>query len=182
MSRLFIILILFSCSSNNPQKIQEDYSGPIIEIKNLNTFFSDSAKVRFKLKSDLYQVFTSGEEIYPDGLKMDIFSRNIDSVSAIFSANHVIKYPDENYYKAVGDVILLNINTNDELRTEELFWYPNDEKFISEKLKISEDFLDETRGAMFVYNELSNIILGKVVKDSDDYITEDNDYFNYDLI
>ena len=53
---------------------------------------------------------------------------------------------------------------------------------ISEKLKISEDFLDETRGAMFVYNELSNIILGKVVKDSDDYITEDNDYFNYDLI
>ena len=44
---------------------------------------------------------------------MDIFSRNIDSVSAIFSANHVIKYPDENYYKAVGDVILLNINTND---------------------------------------------------------------------
>ena len=133
MSRLFIILILFSCSSNNSQKIQEDYSGPIIEIKNLNTFFSDSAKVRFKLKSDLYQVFTSGEEIYPDGLKMDIFSRNMDSVSAIFSANHVIKYPDENYYKAVGDVILLNINTNDELRTEELFWYPNDEKFISEK-------------------------------------------------
>ena len=37
MSRLFVILILFSCSSNNPQKIQEDYSGPIIEIKNLNT-------------------------------------------------------------------------------------------------------------------------------------------------
>ena len=61
MSRLLLILILFSCSRNETQKIQESYEGPIIEIKDLNTFFSDSAKVRFKLKSDLYQVFTSGE-------------------------------------------------------------------------------------------------------------------------
>ena len=76
MSRLLLILILFSCSRNETQKIQESYEGPIIEIKDLNTFFSDSAKVRFKLKSDLYQVFTSGEEIYPDGLKMDIYRQN----------------------------------------------------------------------------------------------------------
>ena len=133
MSRLLLILILFSCSRNKTQKIQESYEGPIIEIKDLNTFFSDSAKVRFKLKSELYQVFTSGEEIYPDGLKMDIYSKSSDTISAIFSANHVIKFEDDNYYKATGDVLLYNINTNDELRTEELFWYPNEEKFISEK-------------------------------------------------
>ncbi len=133
MSRLLLILILFSCSRNETQKIQESYEGPIIEIKDLNTFFSDSAKVRFKLKSELYQVFTSGEEIYPDGLKMDIYSKSSDTISAIFSANHVIKFEDDNYYKATGDVLLYNINTNDELRTEELFWYPNEEKFISEK-------------------------------------------------
>tara|TARA_B100002051_G_C16738597_1_gene642848 strand:- start:461 stop:979 length:519 start_codon:yes stop_codon:yes gene_type:complete len=133
MLRILIILILFSCSNNETQKIQQEYEGPIIEIKDLNTFFSDSAEVRFKLKSELYQVFTSGEEIYPNGLKMDIYSKNSDSISAIFSANYVIKYEDKNYYKATGDVLLYNINTNDELRTEELFWYPNDEKFISEK-------------------------------------------------
>ena len=128
-----VIILLFSCSTNNIEKIQEEYEGPIIEIKDLNTFFSDSAQVRFKLKSDLYQVLTTGEEIYPNGLKMDIFSKKSDSISAIFSASHVIKYRDENYFKAVGDVLLYNVSTNDELRTEELFWYPNDEKFISEK-------------------------------------------------
>ena len=128
-----VSILLFSCSTNNIEKIQEEYEGPIIEIKDLNTFFSDSAQVRFKLKSDVYQVLTTGEEIYPNGLKMDIFSKKSDSISAIFSASHVIKYPDENYFKAVGDVLLYNVSTNDELRTEELFWYPNDEKFISEK-------------------------------------------------
>ena len=105
MSRLLLILILFSCSRNETQKIQESYEGPIIEIKDLNTFFSDSAKVRFKLKSELYLVFTSGEVIYPDGLKMDIYSKSSDTISAIFSANHVIKFEDENYYKATGDVL-----------------------------------------------------------------------------
>ena len=28
---------------------------------------------------------------------------------------------------------MLNYITNDELRTEELFWYPNEEKFVTEK-------------------------------------------------
>ena len=75
MQKLFILLILFSsCSKNNIKKIEENYDGPLIEIKDLNTFFTDSAKVRFQLKSDLYQVFKEGEEIYPEGLFMDIYS------------------------------------------------------------------------------------------------------------
>ena len=115
------------------KQIEEAYEGPVIEIKDLNTFFSDSAQVKFKLKARLYQVYSSGEEKYPEGLDMDIFSKNSESISASFQANHVIKYENENYFKATGNVILFNLETNDELRTEELFWYPNDEKFISEK-------------------------------------------------
>lgn len=134
MYKLFILLIIFSsCSKNTIKKIEENYDGPLIEIKNLNTFFTDSAQVRFQLKSKLYQVFEEGEEIYPEGLYMDIYSRNSDSITAIFEANHVIKFENENYYKATGNVILINIETGDELRTEELFWYPNDEKFLTEK-------------------------------------------------
>ncbi len=60
---------------------------------------------------------------------------------------------------------------------------------ISEKLKISEDFLDETRGAMFVYNELGEIILGKVLKEKNgneipfvDNKNFDNNYFDYKVI
>tara|TARA_B100001057_G_scaffold273129_1_gene273451 strand:- start:25 stop:546 length:522 start_codon:yes stop_codon:yes gene_type:complete len=134
MYKLFILLIIFSsCSKNTIKKIEENYDGPLIEIKNLNTFFTDSAQVRFQLKSELYQVFDEGEEIYPEGLYMDIYSRNSDSITATFEANHVIKFENENYYKATGNVVLFNIETGDKLRTEELYWYPNDEKFLTEK-------------------------------------------------
>ena len=134
MYKLFILIIIFSsCSKNTIKKIEENYDGPLIEIKNLNTFFTDSAQVRFQLKSELYQVFDEGEEIYPEGLYMDIYSRNSDSITATFEANHVIKFENENYYKATGNVVLFNIETGDELRTEELYWYPNDEKFVTQK-------------------------------------------------
>ena len=57
------------------------------------------------------------------------------------------------------------------------------ENTITEKHKISEDFLDETRGGMFVYNELSTIILGEIVEDKTlKNIRVDNNYFDYDLI
>ena len=134
MYKLFFLLVLLSsCSKKNIKKIEENYDGPLIEIKDLNTFFTDSAKVRFQLKSDLYQVFKEGEEIYPEGLFMDIYSINSDSITATFEANYVIKFENENYYKATGNVVLFNIQTGDELRTEELYWYPNDEKFLTEK-------------------------------------------------
>ena len=51
--------------------------------------------------------------------------------------------------------------------------------------------MDETRGAMFVYNELSEIVLGKVLKEQNVNDKElpfienksfDNNYFNYDVI
>ena len=134
MYKLFFLLVLLSsCSKKNIKKIEENYDGPLIEIKDLNTFFTDSAKVRFQLKSDVYQVFKEGEEIYPEGLFMDIYSVNSDSITATFEANYVIKFENENYYKATGNVVLFNIQTGDELRTEELYWYPNDEKFLTEK-------------------------------------------------
>lgn len=59
--------------------------------------------------------------------------------------------------------------------------YENDNT-IFEKLKISEDFLDETRGAMFAYNELSQIILGRVTNNENEAFTSDNFFFDYDII
>lgn len=53
---------------------------------------------------------------------------------------------------------------------------------ILEKLKISEDFLDETRGAMFVYNELSNIVFGTVVDKKEEGDITDSEFFDYRII
>ena len=52
---------------------------------------------------------------------------------ATFVSNHVIKFYKDNFYKATGNVILTNLETNDVLNTEELLWYPEKEKFFTDK-------------------------------------------------
>jgi len=55
-------------------------------------------------------------------------------------------------------------------------------KSLSEKLKISEDFLDETRGGMFLLNEMSENVMGKIrTLTTDDNLTEDNCFFDRDI-
>ena len=65
---------------------------------------------------------------------------------------------------------------------QELHGQYENEKNISEKLEISEDFLDETRGGMFVYNELSDIIFGERTNNLSEKTSVDNNYFDYDVI
>jgi len=56
-------------------------------------------------------------------------------------------------------------------------------KSLSEKLKISEDFLDETRGGMFLLNEMSEKVIGDIrTHTSDDNYQEDNYFFNRNII
>jgi hypothetical protein len=99
-----------------------------------------------------------------------------------------VRFP--NKYKLVQRILgFSDADKFEEL--QRLHDYYEKDNTISEKLKISEDFLDETRGAMFVYNELSEIILGKVLKAENINGKElpfvenknfDNNYFNYDVI
>ena len=56
-------------------------------------------------------------------------------------------------------------------------------KTLSEKLKISEDFLDETRGGMFLLNEMSEKVMGEIrTHTSEDNYQEDNYFFDRNII
>ena len=135
LSLLINLFYLSSCNIKSEEIVKSpiEYSGPQLEVNNLNTSFSDSAMLRFNLKASLYQVFNDGKELYPDGLNMDIYSREKKNITAKFSANYVVRNSEENFYRAEGNVILYNLVTENELRTEELFWYPNEEKFSTNK-------------------------------------------------
>ena len=56
-------------------------------------------------------------------------------------------------------------------------------KSLSEKLKISEDFLDETRGGMFLLNEMSEKVMGEIrTHTSENNYQEDNYFFDRNII
>ena len=140
----------------------------IFIIKNLSLSFWVSVIII----SPLFMLF---EQIFQGGITKILY--------VIF-----IRFP--NKYKLVQRILgFSDADKYEEL--QRLHDYYEKDNTLSEKLKISEDFLDETRGAMFVYNELSEIVLGKVLKEQNVNDKElpfienksfDNNYFNYDVI
>ena len=68
-------LFLLCCSlDTNTQSIPEDYDGPIIEMYNSMTSYSDNSKLRLRLNSNEYFVYKNEDEEYPKGLFMEIYS------------------------------------------------------------------------------------------------------------
>ena len=125
---------LLGCSlDTKTQSIPEDYGGPVIEMYNSMTSYSDNSRLRLKLNSKEYFVYKNENEEYPQGLFMEVYSTEEKKIIATFVANYVIKFYNDNYYKATGNVILTNLETKDVLNTEELLWYPEKEKFVTDK-------------------------------------------------
>lgn len=63
------------------------------------------------------------------------------AVESTFKADYVYYTAEDNLYKGTGNVVVENMETGDELTTEELFWDPDEEKFYTERFVtiVSED-------------------------------------------
>ena len=88
---LNILIFLISTSCNHIEKnllLKTQFEGPNLEVKNVLTTFSDSARIKFILRL-IVIMFNDQNEIYPEGLQMDIFSKYEKKVIAKFSANYV---------------------------------------------------------------------------------------------
>jgi LPS export ABC transporter protein LptC len=84
------------------------------------------------MMSPLQQVFDNGDENYPEGIYLEIYNEN-HVLTATYRSNTAKKNAGENFYIGQGNVIVINIETGDELNTEELYWYQKEELFKTDK-------------------------------------------------
>lgn len=141
--RFFIYLafaLVLGCDTNKDQIANTTYEGPIRFIVNQNTLLTDSGKAVMRIKSPRRQDLKNGDQEWEEGLNLEIYKKNGD-LETEFSADYVIYTRSEDLYKGVGNVVVKNYESDDELNTEELFWDPSNQLFYTEKFVsiISED-------------------------------------------
>lgn len=135
MRYLIIIMMagLIACDEQSKQVIKKEiYQGPHIEMRDVETLFSDSTIIRLKIKAPLQQIFDNGDENYPEGMYLEIYDEKQQLV-ATFRSNTARKVATEEYYIGEGNVIVKNLETGDELTTEQLYWYQDEEVFRTDK-------------------------------------------------
>jgi len=126
---LYLISVIFIWTSCNEIQQESDmpiYEGPILELTNTETYYSDSSVVRIKLQALKQLEFENKDREFKEGIYLEFYDPD-GSLSSNLKANYCYYYAKEDKWRALGNVIVKNITNNEQLNTEELFWVPDDE-------------------------------------------------------
>jgi len=108
------------------------YDGPVIELRDIETLYSDSAILRIKLRAPLEYEFQNGDRTFPEGLNL-IFYTEYGEISSTLRSNHGKFEKKTGIYNVTGNVIIKNKLENEQLNCEELNWIPAEERIFTDK-------------------------------------------------
>ena len=131
---LFLVSYLFyNCQSKSDDVLEiQEYTGPLVELGHAITYYSDSARVKMRMEAPKQLEFGSGDREFPEGLFLEFFDSEGKSTSTL-RADYCYYTKKEDLYKATGNVVVQDVETNDRLDTEELYWNEKTEKVFTDK-------------------------------------------------
>lgn len=130
---LCITGLALSCKDTlqDPDK-ELKYTGPLIENKDVTTLYSDSARLLIKLEAPLQQEFENGDGVFPKGLYVEFYEKPGQKTSTLKS-NYAKHERTKDLYVARGNVVVNNLQKQEKLETEELYWDKNKQEIYTEK-------------------------------------------------
>ncbi len=130
---IFFILGIHSCGQDKSILDQPLYEGPLITMDSIETMYSDEGKVRIVIKAAKELSFDGGNKEWPQGIYLEIYDPETRKITSTFKSDKAFYDHKEDYYLGQGDVVVYNLDSGDELTTEELYWRPKDKQFTTEK-------------------------------------------------
>ena len=103
-----LILTFYSCSIKEQTKLFEPYEGPIAEVYNVQSLFSDSAIVRVVMKAPIQYELQNSDREFPEGVSIDFFDDDGEIETTLVS-NYAKYDAEKRLYNVKGDVIINNI-------------------------------------------------------------------------
>ncbi|MDB4447609.1 LPS export ABC transporter periplasmic protein LptC [Roseivirga sp.] len=130
---IIIALLISSCYSDDQKLAEmEEYDGPLFESDNVEINLSQSTVTKVIMKGKKQLQHQNGDIEFPDGIEVSFFNE-LGEKTSILTAQRGYKSAKENVYKANGDVVVVNLEKKETLRSEELFWDPETEKIYTDK-------------------------------------------------
>ncbi|MFY0591575.1 LPS export ABC transporter periplasmic protein LptC [Roseivirga sp.] len=122
-----------SCGDDDSKLTEmEEYTGPSFESENVLIKLTEATVVKVIMKGKKQLQYQNGDIEFPEGLEVTFFDENGKKTS-ILTAQKGFKSANENLYRANGDVVVRNLEKEETLRTEELFWNPETKKIFTNK-------------------------------------------------
>lgn len=134
MVRIIFVLLIGAFTACSTKEIKEpiEYTGPLREVEDMETYYVDQDKIKVKIIAALVYEFKSGDREFPKGIYLEFFDET-GKMESTLKANHAYFFKDKNQWRGQGNVEVKNVQKHEQLNTEELFWNPKDKKIFTEK-------------------------------------------------
>lgn len=131
LTLFFIGLIATGC---NQTEVKEPlvYDGPLRIVENMELFYTEDNQVKVKMVASMVHEFENGDRNFPKGLYLEFFDEQ-GKLESTLRANEAYFFKKENQWRGRGKVEVKNLEKNEQLNTEELFWKPAEEKIFTDK-------------------------------------------------
>lgn len=128
---IFIFGILFSCKEKVAEK-EITYIGPMLEVENMELNYGDSAQVMVKMKTALELDLINQDKVYPKEVRLFFFDPTGKESTTIRSDSGRY-FKNNNHYKLMGNILIVDKLKNQNLTTTELIWSPDKKIIFTQK-------------------------------------------------
>jgi LPS export ABC transporter protein LptC len=132
-SSILLLLVCFLSGCNQTETAKPIiYEGPLSEAEEVTMFYTEKEVVKVMLKAKKIFEFQNGDQEFPEGIYIEFYDE-LGKKTSTLKANSAYFFKDENKWRGRGAVEVINIEKQEQLNTEELFWRRDTKKIFTDK-------------------------------------------------
>lgn len=147
----FFGIALSSCDQKENAK-PVDYDGPLRQADNIVMDYAEHEKLKTIMKAKKLFEYENGDKEFPEGIYLEFFNES-GKLTSTLRANTAYFFKQENKWRGRGKVEVINLEKQQQLNTEELFWKPDTKKIFTDKFVTITDKQDVLYGTGLVANQ-----------------------------
>jgi hypothetical protein len=107
-----------------------EYNGPVREGDSIEMLYAEEDKLKVKMIAGKVRQFDNGDREFPEGLFLEFYDSL--QITSTMSANNAYYYKSTNKWRAQGKVTVKSEVNDEQLNSEDLFWFPATKKIYTE--------------------------------------------------
>lgn len=129
---VFITVGFASCKEESAAQKAVPYTGPLEEINDVRIHYSELGLLKVKMETPLQYKYQSSDRVYPKTVHIEFYGpdRQVETTLRADSGRY---FQAQNYYRVMGNVVVVNKKKQEELYTPELNWNPTTKKVYTDK-------------------------------------------------
>lgn len=131
---VLVVTLLLLFSRCNPSEVKEPlvYDGPLRIGENVELYYTEDNRVKVKMVAPTLYEYENNDREFPNGIYLEFYDE-AGQLESTLRANEAYYFKKENQWRGRGKVEVRNLEKNEQLNTEELFWRPAEEKIYTDK-------------------------------------------------